>query len=127
MSGTGFFSTYKYALMPDALGTEGSLFNGVEAKNQAHGSGTIDTESQISAESSYTNESNLNIEPDEEEVFGGGEEVEIFEEFEEESTSIVGIKEDGNMTYSPAAMAIGAGTMPLGQLLSILCSRTRPG
>ena len=39
VSGTGFFSAYKYAQMPDVIGTEGRLFNGVEAKNKAHGSG----------------------------------------------------------------------------------------
>ncbi len=49
--GTGFFAAYKYAQMPDVLGTEGRLSNGVEAKNKAHGSGTIDIDSIIYAES----------------------------------------------------------------------------
>ena len=59
--GTGFFSAYKYALMPDATGTEGRLcFNGVEAKNKAHGSGKLDTDSMMYAENSYTNKTWIN-------------------------------------------------------------------
>ena len=46
VSGTGFSASYKYAQMPDATGTEGRLFNGVEAKNKAHGSGKIDIDSE---------------------------------------------------------------------------------
>ncbi len=55
VSGLGFFSTYKYAQMPDANGEEGYLFNGVETKNNAHGSGQIDTTSQMLAESKFMN------------------------------------------------------------------------
>ncbi|MFB3763967.1 MAG: hypothetical protein ACE14P_01825 [Methanotrichaceae archaeon] len=100
VSGTGFFSMYKYSLMPDALGTEGRLFNGVEAKHSAHGSGSIDKDSKMYAESSYTNKSWI----------GGAldEDGEVILD-EEETTSIVQIKEDGRETYSPTAMGIGTG------------------
>ena len=99
VSGTGFFSAYKYAQMPDAIGTEGRLFNGVEAKNKAHGSGKIDTDSDIYAESSYTNKTWINGAYD--------EDGEVIED-EEETTSIVQLKEDSKMTYSPLVMGIGS-------------------
>jgi hypothetical protein len=100
VQGTGFFATFKYAHMLDALGTEGSQFNGAEGKNKAHGSGSIDTESILSASSSYTNESDFNKEYDE---------CEVPEEYEENSASSVELKEDRRLTYSPIAMAVGTG------------------
>jgi len=99
VSGTGFFTAYKYAQMPDALGTEGQQFNGVEAKTKAHGSGKIDTDSIMSAESSYTNKTWINGAYDED-----GEEIED----EEEATSVIQMKEDSKMTYSPLLMGIGS-------------------
>ncbi|MCK9439905.1 MAG: hypothetical protein M0Q13_00565 [Methanothrix sp.] len=99
VSGTGFFTAYKYAQMPNALGTEGQQFNGVEAKNKAHGSGKINTDSTIYAESSYSNKTWINGAYDED-----GEEIED----EEGSTSIIQMKEDSKMTYSPLAMGIGS-------------------
>ena len=100
VSGTGFFTAYKYAQMPDALGTEGQQFNGVEVKNKAHGSGKIDTDSNIYAESSYANKTWINGAYDED-----GEEIED----EEEATSSIQMKEDSKMTYSPLVMGIGSG------------------
>jgi hypothetical protein len=99
VSGAGFFTGYKYAQMPDALGTEGRLFNGVEAKNKAHGSGKIDTDLNIYAESSYINKTWTNGAYDEDE--------EVIDE-EEETTSVVQMKEDSKMTYSPFVMCIGS-------------------
>ena len=99
VSGTGFFTAYKYAQMPEALGTEGRLFNGVEAKNKAHGSGKIDTDSNIYAESSYINKTWINGAYDED-----GEEIED----EEEATSVIQMKEDSKMTYIPLLMGIGS-------------------
>jgi len=99
VSGTGFFTAYNYAQMPDALGTEGQLFNGVEAKNKAHGSGKIDTDSNIYAESSYTNKIWINGAYDED-----GEEIED----EGAATSIIQMKEDSKMTYIPLVMGIGS-------------------
>jgi hypothetical protein len=98
ISGTGFFNTYKHALMPDSLGTEGRFFNGVEAANKAHGSGKLDTDSTIYAESSYSNETWINGAIDED-----GEEIED----EEETTSQIQVKEDSKMTYIPMVMGIG--------------------
>jgi hypothetical protein len=99
VSGTGFFTAYKYAQMPDDLGTDGRLFNGVEAKNKAHGSGKIDTDSTIYAESSYTNKTWINGAYD--------EDGEVIEE-EEETTSSIQMKEDSKMTYSLSVMGIGS-------------------
>jgi hypothetical protein len=99
VSGTGFFRAYKYAQMPDALGNEGHLFNGVEAKNKAHGSGKIDTDSNIYAESSYTNKTWINGAYD--------EDGEVIED-EEETTSIIQVKENSKMTYSSLVMGIGS-------------------
>jgi hypothetical protein len=95
VSGTGFFATYKYSLMPDVLGTEGRLFNGVEAKCKVHGSGKIDSDSMMYAESSYTNTTWVNGALD--------EDGEIIQN-KEETTSIVQMKIDGTMSYSPTAM-----------------------
>ena len=107
VSGAGFFSTYRYALMPDAIGAEGRLFNGVEAKNRAHASGAIDTESLFSGESTYINESNLNPEIEDEEKYVNSEHVKIFEEYEEETTSVIDLKEDNTLTYSPMSLSVG--------------------
>jgi hypothetical protein len=85
--------------MPDDTGTEGWLFNGVESKNRAHGSGHIDTDSTIYAESSYSNKTWINGAYDED-----GEEIED----EEEATSLIRLKDDSRMTYSPALMGIGS-------------------
>lgn len=99
VSGAGFFSTYKYSLMPDALGTEGRLFNGVEEKNKAHGSGSIDKDSKMHAESSYTNKSWINGALD--------EDGEVILD-EEGTTSIIQIKEDGSESYNSTTMGIGS-------------------
>ncbi|MCU0637150.1 MAG: hypothetical protein MUE87_00780 [Methanothrix sp.] len=99
VSGTGFSNAYKYTQMPDALGTQGRLFNGVESKNKAHGSGKLDTYSTIRAESSYSNKTWINGAIDED-----GEEIED----EEETISQIQVKEESNMTYSPLVMSIGS-------------------
>ncbi len=99
VSGTGFFATYKYSQMPDVTGTEGQLFNGVESKNKAHGSGNIDTNTQMYAESSITNKTWINGALD--------EDGELIQD-EEEATSIVQVKEDNKMVYSPLLMGIGS-------------------
>ncbi len=99
VSGTGFFAAYKYALMPDVTGTEGLLFNGVEAKNRAHGSGKIDTDAQMHAESSYTNKTWIDGAYD--------EDGEVIQD-DEDATSVVQMKEDGKMVYSPTVIGIGS-------------------
>ncbi len=107
VSGGGFFSTYRYALMPDAIGPEGRLFNGVESKNQAHASGGQEMKSLFSGESTYVNESTLNSETDEEETSFYGEQVKIYDDYEEETTSIIDLKEDNALTYSPISLSVG--------------------
>ena len=99
VSGMGFFNAYKYNHMPDVLGTEGHLFNGVEAKDKAHGSGRLDTDSTIYAESSYSNKTWINGAYD--------EDGEVIED-DEGTTSIIELKENSNMTYSPMVMGIGS-------------------
>lgn len=99
VSGTGFYTAHKYAQMPDFLGAEGALFNGVEARNRAHGSGNIGTDSIIYAESSYLNKTWVNGAYDED-----GEEIED----EEETTSRIEVKEDCKMIYRPSVMSIGS-------------------
>jgi hypothetical protein len=109
VSGTGFFSTYRYALMPDVLGTEGALFNGVELRKKSHGSGNIDTESLFSGEHSYSNTSHCYAEDEEKEIeiLKRREEIEVIDEYDEETTSVVALKEDSKITHIPIAMAIG--------------------
>jgi hypothetical protein len=99
VSGTGFFNAFKYAHMPDVLGTEGRLFNGVEAKNKAHGSGQIDRDSVIYAESSYSNKTWINGAFD--------EDGEIIED-EEETTSQIQVRDESKLTYSPLVLSIGS-------------------
>jgi hypothetical protein len=82
----------------------------VELKKRGHGSGTIDTESLFSGESTYTNTSHFfdTDEGEEMEILERRGEIEVFEEYEEEATSVVALKEDSKMTYNPMVMAIGA-------------------
>ncbi|OPY51632.1 MAG: hypothetical protein A4E48_01475 [Methanosaeta sp. PtaU1.Bin060] len=108
VSGDGFFSVYRYALMPDILGTEGRLYNGAEAKVKQHGSGSIDLESEFSGESTYTNTSDLYAEPEDLEIFKGARVIEELDQYDEESSAVMNVKEDGAMTYSPMAMALGS-------------------
>jgi hypothetical protein len=62
--------------------------------------GKIDTDSTIYAESSYNNKIWINGAYD--------EDGEVIEE-EEEATSVIQMKEDSKMTYSPTVMGIGSG------------------
>lgn len=99
VSGTGFFATYRHSSMPDAIGEEGLLYNGVEAKNNAHGSGEIDANSLMYAESSYNNRTWINGAYD---IDG-----EIIED-DEETTSIIEIDEDHKMTHGSLELPIGS-------------------
>jgi len=110
VSGVGFFSTYRYALMPDVIGTEGPLFNGAELMKKGHGSGTINTGSLFSGETTYANTSHFfdTGEGEEIEILRGRDEIEVVDEYEEEATSVVSLKEDSKMTHNPTVMAIGA-------------------
>jgi hypothetical protein len=98
VNGTGFFSTYKHAFMPDALGMPDRPFNGVESSTKTHGSGTIESDGEMSTESYYNYELYDDAEYD--------EDGEPYEE-SEDADSIISLKEDSAMMYRPRAMAIG--------------------
>jgi hypothetical protein len=99
INGTGYFATYKHILMPDALGTPGRLFNGVESAGNSHGSGIINADTKIYAESYYVYE----IYEDEE----YDDEGDPFEELEE-ADSIINLIEYSNALYSPRSIAMGS-------------------
>jgi hypothetical protein len=95
--------------MPDVLGTEGTLFNGVELMKKSCGSGTINTVSLLLGESTYANTSHFfdTDEGEEAEILERRDEIEVVYEYEEEATSVVSLKEESNMTHNLTAMAIG--------------------
>lgn len=99
VSGTGFFSSYKYSLMLDALTPP--PFNGTETKSKAHGSGKVDFDLKMHVESYHTYENYTNPQYIEErEEFDN-------EEFEN-ADSIIELKEDSKMSYSSVSMAVGS-------------------
>jgi hypothetical protein len=113
VSGEGYFMNYKYAKMPNTLGLSGTGNNGVEVMDYSHGSGTIDTESILSTESSdYTNYS-----------------VDQSDEYEPdyaEALSCIQLKEDNSMIQSPVVFGVGTGfyaSSPL-QFNSLLKEKT---
>jgi len=95
VEGQGYFMSYKYARMPNALGMEGIMNNGVEAKDYLHGSGSISSDFIVSAENSEKEEGEVN---DEDMGFDY-----------QEALSCIQMKEDSNMVYSPMSVAIGTG------------------
>lgn len=99
VSGTGFFSSYKYSLMRDALTP--ALFNGTEIKSKAHGSGIIDDNLTMHVESYYSYENYTNPQYNEERE-------EFDDEDFEDADSIIKLKEDSKMSYSRTSMAVGA-------------------
>ncbi|OPY52805.1 MAG: hypothetical protein A4E49_01758 [Methanosaeta sp. PtaU1.Bin112] len=103
VTGTGYFMNYKYAKMPNTLGLNGTRNNGVEVFDYSHGSGSIDTESVLSAEKSdYTN-------------YGVAKSDEYEPDYAE-ALSCIQLKEDNAMTYSPITISVGTGfyaSMPL--------------
>lgn len=98
VSGAGFFARYRHISMPDALGEEGDLYNGVEAGQRSHGSGQLNSESLIYANNSYTNRSWINGAYD--------EDGEVIED-EEDASSNIALYENGIMSYSPSRIPIG--------------------
>lgn len=96
VSGKGYFASYSHSLMPDDLGTPGYLFNGVEAKNRAHGSGSFDMESKTWAESSHYYEEYFSAEYD--------EDGEPYED-DEDAISTIEMTEDSKMAHSPVKIS----------------------
>lgn len=104
VSGLGFFSTYKYAKMPDANGEEGDLYNGVETKNNAHGSVQIDTTSQMLAESKFMNRTWIYGAYDED----GEPALKDDEDYLIDTEAGIVLNEDGHMTYVPQSLTVGS-------------------
>ena len=100
VNGMGFFASYRRMLMSDAVGTEGRFNNGVEAGSNAHGSGEVDSELLLYAESSYYNKTWINGAYD--------EDGEIIED-DEDAASIINTNETSNSIYSRISMPIGTG------------------
>lgn len=97
--GSGFHSSYRYALMPDLLGEEGRLYNGVELMSRSHGSGSMDLGNMIYAESTYLNRTWIEGAYD--------EDGEVIDE-SEDATSLVQLEQEGSMTYTPTRMPVGS-------------------
>lgn len=94
VKGDGYFMNYKAVRMPNSMGLEGERNNGVEAKDYSHGSGSIDTESLLTAEASNRTE-------------GGAEDAELMDY--QEALSCIQMNEDAKLTYSPTSIGIGTG------------------
>jgi len=93
VTGEGYFMNHKSVRMPNVLGVSGAGNNGVEVMDYSHGSGTIDSDSILSAQT--TNSTNG-----------------VAEEYgydHTEALSCIQLKEDSLMVYSPVAIAIGSG------------------
>lgn len=104
VKGAGFFSAYKYAIMPDAGGEEGYIYNGVEAKNKVHGSGQIDSDSMMYAESKYMNRTWIDGAYDED----GELVLQDDEAYLIDTEAGIALDDDSEMTYSPQAMTVGS-------------------
>lgn len=98
--GDGFFRTYKYATMSNALGVSNPRFNSVEAKDSSHGSGELQSEFSMAARSTDRRDGVVPME--------NGVELEPFIDAEEAFNQIT-MKEASNMVYRPMSMAVGAG------------------
>ena len=94
VKGDGYFMNYKAVRMPNSMGLPEENYNGVEAKDYSHGSGSIDTESLLLAEASNRTE-------------GGAEDAEIMDYME--ALSYIQMDEDAQLAYHPATMSIGNG------------------
>jgi hypothetical protein len=94
VKGDGYFMNYKSVRMPNAMEASGETSNGVEAKDYAHGSGQMDLESLLSAESSNLTE-------------GAAEDSPAMDYTE--ALSLIQMTEDSKLTYRPMSMGIGSG------------------
>jgi hypothetical protein len=94
VQGDGYFMNYKAVRMPNSLGLDGERNNGVEARDYSHGSGSIDTESLLTAEASNRTE-------------GGAEDAELMDY--QEALSCIQMDEDAKLAYSSTSIGIGTG------------------
>lgn len=93
INGIGFYSNYHYIAMPNTMELSGENLNGVQSKNYAHGSGRLDSESQISAVSSDS-------------TIGADAQAELMDY--QEAFSSIQMNEDNEIIYSPTTMGIGS-------------------
>lgn len=94
VKGDGFYSNYQYIKMDNVLEPFGVNSNGVQAKNYAHGSGRLDSESGLSAVSSNS-------------TIGADDHAQIMDY--QEAFSSIQMNEDNKMAYSPTTMSVGSG------------------
>jgi hypothetical protein len=106
VDGTGFFSSYRHANMPDPLGNiqgaTGQGLSGMAAQHLAHGSGKIRDNSRILAYSYYNEIGIIPVQDD----------MELEPVIDEENITAllsIYIQEDTSMTYSPSSTALGSG------------------
>lgn len=93
VKGVGFYSNYQYLKMDNIMEPSGVNSNGVQATNYAHGSGRLDSESQLSAVSSNS-------------TIGADDHAELMDH--QEASSSIQMKEDNKITYSPTTTGIGS-------------------
>jgi hypothetical protein len=98
VSGEGYFVTYKHARMPNTMGNAAS--NGVELLDYGHGSGNINLNSVMLAQSSNRSE-------------GAVEDAAMDYQ---EALSCIRLKEDNSMVYSPVSIGLGVGYYAAGGL-----------
>ena len=93
VKGVGFYSNYQYIKMDNVLEPLGANSNGVQAKNYAHGSGRLDSESLLSAVSSNS-------------TLGADDHAQLMDH--QEAFSSIQMSEDNKITYSPTTMSLGS-------------------
>jgi hypothetical protein len=93
IQGDGFYMNYQYIRMPNVMEPSGANSNGVQAGNYAHGSGRMDSESQLSAVSSNG-------------TLGADYSAEFMDH--QEASSSIQMKEDNIITYGPTTIGIGS-------------------
>lgn len=93
INGIGFYSNYQYMAMPNTMELSGENLNGVQAKNYAHGSGRLDSESQLSAVSSDS-------------TIGADDHAELMDY--QEAFSSIQMSEDNKIAYNPTTMSFGS-------------------
>jgi hypothetical protein len=94
VSGEGYFMSYKAVRMPNSMEPLRANYNGVEAKDYSHGSGSINADSLLTAVASNRTE-------------GGSQDAELMDY--QEALSCIQMNDDAKLTYNPISMSIGSG------------------
>jgi hypothetical protein len=93
IKGVGFYSNYQYIKMDNVQEPSGANSNGVQAKNYAHGSGRLDSESLLSAVSSNS-------------TIGADDHAQLMDH--QEAFSSIQMNEDNKIAYSPTTLGVGS-------------------